>query len=275
MKRFPVFIASAVLAALGLTAAPTAVAQDGSSGPSLDQLLNLPSESDSGSSDSKQEEAEGSSGKAADGQSEDEKGGDQPGSKSDGSPGTGENMRQGGEPQMEGSKDGDVGENIKVPEEQSSGEFMKAIQDMKLAADRLTARADAGIQTQRVQERALRRLDQIIEQMRNQKPSGGSSQQQSQKQDSGSRQNQSKQKQGQQGQASQSRAAQAAQQAGQRGDVRKGETRDDPLQENLAEWGNLPTRLRDQLLQGSEDRFSPLYRSLTERYYKRLAEESR
>ena len=41
-----------------------------------------------------------------------------------------------------------------------------------------------------------------------------------------------------------------------------------------ARWGNLPARLREALLQGSSDSYSSLYKSMTESYYKRLAEEA-
>ena len=42
-------------------------------------------------------------------------------------------------------------------------------------------------------------------------------------------------------------------------------------------WGNLPPRLRDQILQGERDveRFPEEYRELLREYFKRLAEESR
>lgn len=266
MKPASLFITAALLAALGLTAPPHAVAQEESSddsGQSLDQLLNLPSDesdSESGSAQSESDDPEAEQGEQDDPDQQNRPDEPEGGSAS--------------EPAQDGG-----GESIELPEEQSPGEFMKAIQDMKLAGDRLTTRADAGIETQRVQERALRRLDQMIEQMRNQQQSsGGNSQQQSQQQDTGSQQNQSRQqeqKEGQAGERAEASSDTAAQQAGRQGQVREGDTEDEPLTENLSEWGNLPQRLRDQLLQGADDRFSPLYRSLTERYYRRLAEESR
>ena len=39
-----------------------------------------------------------------------------------------------------------------------------------------------------------------------------------------------------------------------------------------ADWGALPERTRDALLEGLSDSFSSLYRRLTEAYYRRLAE---
>ena len=57
------------------------------------------------------------------------------------------------------------------------------------------------------------------------------------------------------------------------GTPQTGNLAEEPLAEKLAEWGNLPPRLRDQLLQGLEDNFSQLYRQMTERYYQRLGEQ--
>ena len=45
------------------------------------------------------------------------------------------------------------------------------------------------------------------------------------------------------------------------------------LEEERTEWGNLPERVRDMLLQGSKEKFSSLYKQLTREYYRRLAEE--
>ena len=47
-----------------------------------------------------------------------------------------------------------------------------------------------------------------------------------------------------------------------------------PLAETRDQWGDLPPRLREQLIQGMRERFSLIYRSLTEDYYRCLAEEA-
>jgi hypothetical protein len=39
-----------------------------------------------------------------------------------------------------------------------------------------------------------------------------------------------------------------------------------------SEWGSLPQRVRDMLLQGRNEKFSSLYEKLTGEYYRRLAE---
>ncbi len=46
-----------------------------------------------------------------------------------------------------------------------------------------------------------------------------------------------------------------------------------PLKSSRTEWGNLPPRVREQLLEGMSERFSPVYQEMTEAYYKRLGRE--
>ncbi len=45
------------------------------------------------------------------------------------------------------------------------------------------------------------------------------------------------------------------------------------IEEQRTEWGNLPQRVREMLLQGREEKFSSLYEELTREYYRRLAED--
>jgi len=148
-------------------------------------------------------------------------------------------------------------------------QFAQAVIEMEQAADRLGNLKDPGVETQRIQEDVIRKLDVLLSEMNKQckscqKPG------QSQKQDTGTQQSQSKQ--GQPGQPQQPGGTQAAQQAGARGSVQQGEL-NEPLKEQLTEWGDLPPRLRDQITQGLDDNFSQLYRDLTERFYRRLAEQ--
>jgi hypothetical protein len=44
------------------------------------------------------------------------------------------------------------------------------------------------------------------------------------------------------------------------------------IDELRAEWGHLPRRLRDMLLQGRRERFSAFYEAMTRAYYRKLAE---
>lgn len=170
-----------------------------------------------------------------------------------------------------GDTDADEIDLDSISNPQSSDPFAEAVAEMKVAAERLGGN-DAGLDTQRVQERVISRLDQMIDQLREQQQSS-SSQQQAQQQDTGSEQNESRSQQASSGQ-DEADSTEGAQQAGRRGEVRDGARNEEAMNEERAEWGNLPPHLRDELLQGREDRFSDLYRPLTERYYQRLAEET-
>lgn len=149
---------------------------------------------------------------------------------------------------------------------EAAEEFKQAVDLMGEAAERLEGR-DAGIDTQRIQDDILRKLDKMIADARRQRsrspsPSSASQAQQSQQQ--------------QQQQAQSQQAAQAAGGTGEnRGDgpARTGEQLRPPIPGSSSAWGNLPPHVRDALMQGWADHFSSLYRSATEEYYKRLAED--
>lgn len=159
--------------------------------------------------------------------------------------------------------------------------FQKAVMEMSQAADQLDQQHDAGLTTQRVQRSILSRLDQVIAAAEQQasKSKGGKPSQQK-KQESGSKQNASQQQQKQQGKPGQKpgqgqpHGTESNPNAGLPPGV-QATTQGGPLEEHRAEWGNLPPRLRDELIQGIGDKFSPIYRKMTEDYYRRLAEEAR
>lgn len=175
--------------------------------------------------------------------------------------------------------------DVAEPEEGAGDQFTKAILEMKQSADLLGRDRDASASTQRVQQRVIDRLDQLItlaEQQQQDQNKKKQQQKKNQQQDTGQKQNaQQKQNQNQPGQQDQaSQQNQASQQASKKesdrtGREQKAQVGEVPLVEKLAEWGNLPPRLRKELLQGREDRFSDLYRNLTERFYKRLAEDAK
>lgn len=146
--------------------------------------------------------------------------------------------------------------------------FLQAVTEMRDVADLLDAER-AGAQAQRLQQDILLKLDQLIEQAKQQQ------QQQSSSSSSSSSSSQSPTK-------NQQRAQQQAQQRSQSqssdsSDASPPGRRDGPLNDMLegssAAWGALPQRVREALMQGSSDRFSSLYESLTESYFRRLAEE--
>jgi hypothetical protein len=163
------------------------------------------------------------------------------------------------------AKDTSVEDLDKALGREVEGDLLKQASElMQRSSARLADSKDAGIQTQRLQEDAVKKLDALIAQaQKNQqkKPK-------KQKQEQSQQQQQQQQQQSQQAQASKSAAQQ---------DHAGPARQDGPLKEaqaaSGATWGNLPPYLRDALRQGSSDRYSTLYQQLTEQYYKRLAEE--
>lgn len=152
--------------------------------------------------------------------------------------------------------------------EEAADAMAEAVRLMDDTASRLGRPGGTGLTTQRMQEDILRKLDQIISSAE-QNQGGGSS--------SGSSQQQ--QQQGNNAPGSQQSGGQAAAGQGQ------GNAENMPAQGSEAalgpeqlldasSWGALPERLRDALSEGLSDSFSAAYRSLTESYYKRLAEEA-
>ncbi len=158
--------------------------------------------------------------------------------------------------------------------------FRQVVRDMDEVAHLLGEERNAGLPTQRKQEEILAKLDQVIaaaRQQQQQSGSGSQSQQQARQQDRAGDPAAQQQNQNQQG------ANQAGDQAtsGENpdnfspGNVRGVQNDERAMNENRVEWGNLPPRLRDELQQGFGERFSPIYRDLTEAYYRRLAEEGK
>ncbi len=158
----------------------------------------------------------------------------------------------------------------KLSLEQASEQFAQAVDLMQQTADRLSQSHDASIVTQRLQQDILKKLDAMIEAAKQQSSSSSSSSS-SQSQSQSESQSQPSQPQ-----------SQNASSAGQ-GDSRNPATPPSGQSTQLAPWqapdqttwGALPGRLRSSLMQGTSDHFSSLYKSLTEAYYKKLAEEAK
>lgn len=157
----------------------------------------------------------------------------------------------------------------------------RALDGMKTASGRLTEQRDAGLGTQRIQEEVVLTLDRLLEeaqrQQQQQQRSSSSSSSRSQRQQQSDPSEQSRQSQ-------QQRQRQQRQQGQQSGDSQSGEAEPPPSEEGVAgggelsesriEWGRLPERVRDLVLQGRRDKVSSLYERLTREYYRRLAEEA-
>lgn len=152
---------------------------------------------------------------------------------------------------------------------QAQQALVQAVQEMGEVADRLDQLRDAGVVTQRLQQEIITKLDVLIESAESQQSQSSSS--------SSSSQQQGQQQPGQQ-QTQQNQQSQTPGQSSTPGESmpagRQGEQLNQNLDLSVAEWGNLPERLRQSLIQGQSDYFSDLYRRWTESYYRRLAEEA-
>ncbi len=153
--------------------------------------------------------------------------------------------------------------------------YGQIVSEMGTAADQIDQQFDPGTNAQRLQQSVLDKLDQLIAAAKQQQssPSGGSgsSSGSPQQQEVGTGHSGSPQ------QGGSSRAQATTPNTGQRGAPSgKSDTPDQtdrPMQELRDRWGNLPPQLRDQLLEGINERFSSVYRELTQKYYQRLAEQ--
>jgi hypothetical protein len=180
--------------------------------------------------------------------------------------------------------------------QEAADQFAQAVQDMAEAAARLSEERDAGIDTQRLQDEIILKLEQIIASAQNtqeqQSSSSSSSQQQQQARQAdrgGQQQQQGEPQQGDQPSPPQGGQPGAGEQPWQepgrqpggadpsQGDASRGSARNAELSmEELreGEWGNLPPRLRDELAESLGESFNPVYRAITEAYYRRIAELS-
>jgi hypothetical protein len=157
-----------------------------------------------------------------------------------------------------------------------------ALESMQLASERIRQDSDAGLGTQRVQARALADLDALLEAAaRMQRQDRSSSR-------SGSRSSSPSPSERQQGSTpDQAEAAQpgAQPQPGEGARSRDGSSDGTmreatelevaelgEMEEGRSEWGRLPQRVREILMQSRRDRVSALYQQATEAYYRRLAE---
>ena len=218
--------------------------------PTLDELLNLEpaaESADRGSSDASSEGSPETGADAGGGAASDDE-----------APGDG----AGG--------DGAVGEALALDE--AADVFEKAVAQMRGVSRRLGERRDAGRETQREQREILRKLDQLIASARQRQQKGGGSSK-SRPEDPGSSRVESRST------PTSGRPQDRGEQAGEGdfapGSVRRIDASDRGLEELREEWGSLPPRLRDELSEGLSEPFSPVYRELTESFYRRLGEPSR
>lgn len=167
-----------------------------------------------------------------------------------------------------------------------------ALQDLRVSAE-LLAQAQPGLDTQRLQENAVRKFDELIATARRmQQEQQSAAQQQKQQGSRSQRGNQQGEQSPQDGEGQRpepqgSQASQGRQRGDQRGD-QAGEQAGQPdsrlvdptdqmaeFDESRIAWGQLPPRVREAVRQGLRDPVSAAYRKMTQDYYRRLAEEQK
>jgi hypothetical protein len=146
--------------------------------------------------------------------------------------------------------------------------FEEAVGLMGQTAQRIGEGKDTGVETQRMQESVIRKLDVLIkaaEQQARKSRSSESSRPQQNNRDPSQQPNQP--------------------QRGEQNRNEHGDNKDEitppgrrngalgPEQSRGAAWGSLPARVRDALMQGTQDTYSSVYQRLTESYFRKLAEE--
>jgi len=158
----------------------------------------------------------------------------------------------------------------KLSAEEAAAEFRQAVREMGETADRIEKLRDAGLVTQRLQAEILRKLDVLIK--RGQQ--GGASSSSSSSSASSSQRDPSQAPAQDRGQEQQSDARSEPGSAAGGGNPPFKQGTRPALDSAGVAWGALPERIRERLLQGSSDYFSALYESMTEAYYRKLAEEA-
>lgn len=157
--------------------------------------------------------------------------------------------------------------------------FKEAIALMARASDRLNAHQDTGLDTQRIQEQAILKLDEALSEAkkRQQQQSQSRSQQQRQQQQQRQDQSQAQPDQPMSGEEEAQRQNSEQRSGDSNANLMPPDRMADVLNPNVnstgAAWGNLPERLRNALLQGRGEKFSTRYARLTQEYYRRLAEQ--
>ena len=158
----------------------------------------------------------------------------------------------------------------KLTAQDAADALVQALTLMDDTAARLTLTGGTGLETQRLQEDILRKLDTVIDAAEQNQGQGSGSSAGSQSQESRQNKNPGTQ---------QSGGSQSAPSRGE-GNAASAKPGGGPAQLgpqqllDASAWGVLPDRLRDSVRQGLSDKFSAAYRSLTEAYYRRLAEEA-
>lgn len=160
----------------------------------------------------------------------------------------------------------------KLSAKEMADKFQQAIEEMGELADRLERSRDTGLETQRLHEQVIEKLDALVKSSKSKSSSGSSSSSSSSREASKSAPSQPQPPKpgGGEPQAGEGENKGEAMPPGFQSPELRGR-----LDVARAAWGSLPARVRDSLMQGSSDQFSSLYEALTQEYYRRLAEEAK
>ena len=139
---------------------------------------------------------------------------------------------------------------------------------MQDSETRLTLDFDPGPDTQRLQEQIVIRLDEVIAQAKKNMTRQGAGTRMRARGDARPEGRPAEQRQDRPDQTKDDTSAPGA---GQGTDPQKNAT-GGPLAETRREWGNLPEREREEVVQGAGQNTLTKYRNLIERYYRALAE---
>lgn len=158
-----------------------------------------------------------------------------------------------------------------------SNPLTEAVDLMLDASGRLNTAGDTSIQTQRIQQSAIDKLDALISQAKKQQQKKKKQQSKQQKQDQQDPSSQPKDQQQSQAQQQQPQQQPGRMDSADRTDADlpagQGPALSPALEAARASWGNLPARIRDLLTQGSGEKFSGMYQQMTEDYYRKLGEK--
>jgi hypothetical protein len=171
----------------------------------------------------------------------------------------------------------------RLDERELSSELESAISDMNVAAEIIARESYVGLDLQRLQKSIIARLDAVIDEAkRNQnkeQSSSSSSSSSSSESEPGSNEPPANPS-GEGGAQSTQNSENPSDSTGPDGEssttlgqVQAG-NEGIMFEESDVEWGRLPKRVREVIRQGMRESISRRYRSLTEAYYRRLAEEA-
>ncbi len=157
--------------------------------------------------------------------------------------------------------------------------MQRVMDNMAESRSRLREESDPGAETQRIQRKIVFDLDEAIAAAQQaSSSSSSSSSSQGQKKQQGQKQQSKSQSQGQSqpqgGQPQPNRGNQAAQdERASHGSVQGGDV-NNVIEEQRKEWGSLPERDREELVQSRDEDFLPRWKALIEKYYTALQIQS-